>query len=364
MAYKVELFGELTPLNKQDFVKINDSLSSRYVLETDPGKRRGIGEALYRVNKPLFRAWLIRDPNDREDFDQEAFLYTMAALDSYRPGKGSFVSWLRLHVLQARASHAEKLGQASKVREAATIQASEGQPPPPEGDPLFWQSLRGFLSAPEWRLLSLRVFDGKSWDEVGEAVGIQGPTVRRRIMLIFYKVRLFLAKNGEIASKSPTPRLHNRVLCEQPADFAGSWVTKATFAARLGISPSYLAMMLAPGIDARRCPWMIDPRDVVKVQGIRVRYLEDARGLVYPRLVRRARATPPTPEGIPGKATGGGSGQRTGGPHPPPPHHITHLGLSGTWFSLEGPEAQLPPPIEGRRPRGRPRKNPPLPEGG
>ena len=348
MTYKVELFGDEIPLNKRDFVKINNSLSKKYVAETDPAKRRAIAETLFRVDKALFRVWKVWDPADRGDYEQEAYLWTYRALETFSPGKGSFVGWLRWYVMQAQAEYGAQV--EDRAKEGATLPDEANMPhtPPAQGDPLFWESLRGYLSAPEWRLLSLRFLEGRDLAYIAGVLKAHIPTISRRIASLGDKIRLWTAKNSDCASKGAKASLHNGYLHEQPADFAGvRWITKVALCDRLGISMGYLSLLLSPRADARRCPLEIDRRDVLKVQGVRVRYLEDARGLVYPRLLRRAQPTPPPPEGIPGKATGGGSVSRTGGPLPStikkstPPHNRA---------------LELPPPI---RPRGRPRKYPP-----
>ena len=98
----VNLNGHKIPVAIPNFIEQNQELSKLYVAEKNKERRGEIAHRLYELDLPLFKEWDLIPRDSGEDYRQDAFLWTVMALETYEPEKGAFIYWLRKHVFRAR----------------------------------------------------------------------------------------------------------------------------------------------------------------------------------------------------------------------------------------------------------------------
>lgn len=202
MAYRVTLFEGKPPvlLSKPAFLALSASLLSKYLAESAPRRRSYLEGMLFRLHAPIFRPWLVWDGEDRPDFEQESFFFFRKALESYQPGKGAFVAWVKVYARWARKEYLIEKGRRIPARDVTDWDMP--------GDPSTWAGmadetvfrLSGLpaLAFPDDRILSMRLA-GYAMEEVAKAIGIGLPEARARMEAIRGAV-------GKMELSTPTTR--------------------------------------------------------------------------------------------------------------------------------------------------------------
>lgn len=274
MAYKATIDGKQVDISKKDFIAVNNRLSVQYKEEQDPEKRRKILAVLYDLDKGLFKEWRVYGEENRKDYGQEAYFWIIAALETFKPGAGSFISWLKWYVLKAQ----------NQVKEAGQRAALQGEQveiiAPVEEclDSFHWKRVKAKCSPSEWVLLTSRVLYGFTLPEAAEKAGLTIDQASDRYTNLLKKLRIELSNQHDPQGIKPV---------KQPENEDGSkWLKKNQLCQRLQITPAYLKDLLNKKRPVKQAPYYIDPRDVLEIG--RIRYLEtSAGGLIYPRILRK-----------------------------------------------------------------------------
>lgn len=280
MAYTAKINGQTLEIPRADFLAANDRLSAQYHSEPDPAKRRQIVGTLYDLDKRLFRDWRVFGEENRRDYEQEAFLWLSRALETFKPGKGAFVYWLKFYILKAQ----EEVAQAG--RETATQSgslpdtvASPSEPPP---DTQFWNRIKRQCTEQDWAIISARMFGQATAAEAAEQAGLTIDQAKSRYSALLQKIRLDI---GTTNLHAPTK---NKSVIPIENDDGSRWVDKKYLIEKLSLTPAYIKDLLNEDRPIEVCPWTIDSRDYLPIRGGRIRYLETHdRGLVYPRFPRK-----------------------------------------------------------------------------
>ena len=125
----------------------------------------------------------LRRRYDADDVLQNAFAKAHANLDSFEyRGEGSFRRWLRRIVFHEfrnllRSQNAERASLRTDTRAMDDVQGVEGEENRPsqvlsevEVQEKLLQRMAE-LSEEEQELITMRIFEGKSWEEIGEVLG-------------------------------------------------------------------------------------------------------------------------------------------------------------------------------------------------
>lgn len=258
------------------FIALNNRLSERYKVEQNPTIRREIAAHLFELDFPLFRVWRVFGEENQEDYEQEAFILFQRALDAFAPARGAFVNYLqRFTVGKARRLAFGSVAKHLKIEAAAEAAPVEDQEDPPT-DPIFWSKIKKAVTAEQWAVLEPRLFEGKTPEEIADRVGTSVDTARARLHDALSAVKVEMARGGGIKSA-----IQNVV-------DGSEWVPRRVFAQRLSLTLEYVKMLLCKTLNPRKCPLQIDSRDVLDVNGCRIRFLEKPNeGLIYPRFIRR-----------------------------------------------------------------------------
>ena len=311
MDYKVKIRGKPVTVPYDKFIAWNNDLSKRYHEEKDLARRREIAAFLFDLDKPLFQSWDIFDPDDRQDYEQEAFLHFITALQRHDPSRGAFVDTLkRFYQRTAKSAAFDTARKQQEIRKAAgdevdppaapkdqegdqeariaAIQefatnqdyGQENDADTPVLDPLTEKRLRKSLTPEQYRVFDLRINQGLPRDQVADIAGLSEAVVRKRLQEAIGAANIAI----------------NKVTTRVPELPDGSrWITKDAFCHLFGISRAYLKTILNPSASPQRSAHYIDPRDTTALQGTRIRYLEREDGLHFPRLIRRTPKSPPNP---------------------------------------------------------------------
>ena len=301
MDYRVTLDGKTVAVPYHQFIAWNDEHSARWHDTADAAERRRIQAFLFELNLPLFQSWNIFDPDDRQDFEQQAYFHFDRALRTFKPGSGAFVAWLkRWYVKKAWTEKSEEISRDTDILAASAAPGSHIEPiadetvdriyrrriagitestapsvAPDPIDPIFGARLRKLLTHQQYRILDLRVFQAQRMEDVAAAVGLSVTTTAARLAEALQAAKVEMAR-GSGAARTP----------EAPTD-GSRFLTRPAFAHLFQLTMAYLKVVLNPGLTQRHSPYFIDPRDTVPLQGGRIRYLESPAGLVYPRLIQR-----------------------------------------------------------------------------
>ena len=150
------------------------------------------------------------NPQDAEDMAQEAFLKAYRSLPEFR-GESKFSVWLYRIVSNVCLDHLRK--QSRRPASSLTVEDDEGEEqqydiPDESASPekLLEQKLtreavqRGLneLSDEQRQILLLREIRGLSYEEIGEALGLEAGTVKSRIFRARKRLCAFLLADGNI----------------------------------------------------------------------------------------------------------------------------------------------------------------------
>ena len=175
--------------------------------------------AAYEKNVFNVALQMVGNREDAQDMAQEAFLKAYNSLDSFR-GDSKFSSWLYRIVsnvcldFKRRQSRRPSSSLTVEDDEGETLEldiADESQSP----EALLERKLtreavrRGLQKLPDEQrqILLLREIQGMSYEEIGEAMGLEEGTVKSRIFRARKKLCAFLLQDGNIpdsiASRKP-----------------------------------------------------------------------------------------------------------------------------------------------------------------
>ena len=150
------------------------------------------------------------NPQDAEDMAQEAFLKAYRSLPEFR-GESKFSVWLYRIVSNVCLDHLRK--QSRRPSSSLTMEDDDGEEqqfdvPDESASPekLLEQKLtreavqRGLNQLPDEQrqILLLRELRGLSYEEVGEALGLEAGTVKSRIFRARKRLCAFLLADGNI----------------------------------------------------------------------------------------------------------------------------------------------------------------------
>lgn len=272
------------PLTTPEFYAKNNDLAGRYKAAS-PSARQNIILELYRLDLKLFQAWRVLG-DDREDYQQEAALWLARSLESYKPDKGPFVNWLRGYIQNTFRHHVRThKRKASALDDADDIPDSSDTIGETAHDPLFWKVVKSRVSPEEWDLIRLRFHDGKTITEIAKIKGTYAERIRAPLQRAINLVKA--------ASLSTLTDANNKQTTISGLDSTASvWLSPKDLCARLGFDFKALRYFINPNISKAYTPILIDPRDVLRMsrQKIRIRFLETANGLIYPRFIERGKA--------------------------------------------------------------------------
>lgn len=263
------------PLTSAEFFAKNDDLAGRYATASPSARQNILGE-LYKLDLKLFQAWRILG-DERDDYQQEAVIWLARALESFKPGKGPFVNWLRGYILKTFRSHvktykrkAERLPDDTETSD--TVQETGN-------DPLFWRQVKATVTPQQWELIRLRFHEGRTIDEIATLKGTYKDRIRAPLLDAIQAVK--------VASFSTLSSPAKKISTLDPTE--SSWIPPQTLAIRLGLDLKQLHRICAPNIGKEICPFTIDPRDLLRLsrQRYRIRFLETDSGLIYPRFIPR-----------------------------------------------------------------------------
>lgn len=260
------------------FIALNNRLSERYKAEQNPTIRREIAAHLFELDFPLFRVWQVFGEENQEDYEQEAFILFQRALDAFAPARGAFVNYLqRFTVGKARRQAFGTVAKHLRIEAAAGAALPEDQDDPTD-DPLFWSKIKRVVTPEQWAVLEPRLFEGKTPEEIADRVGTTVPIVSSRLHDALSAVKVEMAR-GRPTGAAGTPRA---------MEDGSEWLPRRILAERLSLTLEYVKMLLSKTIPSRKCPMQIDPRDVIPINGCRIRFLEKpTEGLIHPRFIRR-----------------------------------------------------------------------------
>jgi RNA polymerase sigma-70 factor (ECF subfamily) len=192
------------------------ALSDREVVElARAGKEAAYRELLRRYERPVFSLIyrMVRDRALAEDLAQETFIKVLNALDTYRP-EYKFSSWIfkiannaAIDQLRKRGVETLSLNGAPDARtademEATALQARDGSESPLEE--LEARELGAAIEVaigrlrPEYRsCILLRHVEGRSYEEIADALDLPLGTVKTYIHRARHELREFLAEARE-----------------------------------------------------------------------------------------------------------------------------------------------------------------------
>ena len=284
VAYNAKIGKEYFDISKADFLAANDKLSAQYHTEQSPEKRRRIVGILYDLDRRMFSEQMVFGEENKRDYQQEMVIYLTRALETFTPGKGSFISWLRWYVLKAQ----DKVGEAGQ-KAALTVSDSAVGPDTRESDEsapdsLYWTRIKNGCTKEEWLLLSMQMFESKTLNEAAEAIGITINQAKVRYTNTIKRLRLEAANPIHPVSQI------NKSLNQPGNDDGSVWLTKSQLCDKLQITEAYLKMLKDREKPVSYCPYYIDPHDILPIQNGRFRYLETrSGGLIYPRILRKKK---------------------------------------------------------------------------
>ncbi len=176
------------------------------------GDAEAFGMLVEAYQKNVFNVALQMTGNreDAQDMAQEAFLKAYSSLNSFR-GDSKFSSWL--YRIVANVCLDFKRRQGRRPSSSLTVEDEEGEvleldiaDESQSPEKLLERKLtreavrRGLAELPEEQrqILLLREIQGLSYEEIGEAMGLEPGTVKSRIFRARKKLCAFLLKDGNI----------------------------------------------------------------------------------------------------------------------------------------------------------------------
>jgi hypothetical protein len=286
MAYKVNIGRELVDISRKDFIAVNNKLSTQYHEERDPERKRKIVALLYDLDKKMFKDWRVYGEENKKDYGQEAYFWIIAALETFKPGAGSFISWLKWYILKAQ----EEVKKAGNKAALTGPEVELTAPIEPPDDSIYWKRIKSKCNSSEWILLSHQILQGYTLTEAAESAKLTLDQAKGRYSALLKRLKTEIA----------IPVQHGPQNKIQPLSAENSngskWLQKKELCEKLNITPAYLKDLLNKKRPMAQAPYYIDPRDILDIG--RIRYLEtEAGGLIYPRILRKKKAPKPGASG-------------------------------------------------------------------
>ena len=167
------------------------------VSRTLAGDRNAFGGLVDKYQKAVFNLALrmVQDRDDAEDIAQHTFVKAFSRLSSFNQSF-RFFSWLYrialnecANCLNRRKRH-EPLSEtlaSDEGREAAEIESDEQR---------FLQEALADLQEGDRALVLLKHYEGRSYEEIGEILGISAQKVKSRLFSARLKLREILLRKG------------------------------------------------------------------------------------------------------------------------------------------------------------------------
>lgn len=297
--YDVVLDGHRIEVSRPDFIEQNQILSAMYGAEENKARRGEIAHRLYTLDLPVFKSWDIFNSDDRVDYEQEAYLWMVVALDSYDKKKGSFLYWLRQIVKRARDEyyndknrgawycktcdrylaskdatryHVDK-GHEVELKSSVEPIEEPGEEGPDIDADLAVSKLRDSLSPEKWEMIRMKIINGMKVEEIAASLGVHRETARLKINSAVDAI-----KAGMVPNSSGQVFL----------DDGSEWLSIKQFAVRMTFSQAYVTRLLNPNSPRKWCKWIIDSNDFILQGRKRIRYKLDKNGkLIFPRMYER-----------------------------------------------------------------------------
>jgi RNA polymerase sigma-70 factor (ECF subfamily) len=180
---------------------MNEDDDPAVVRECLRGNRQAFAVLVQQYDKPVYNVALrmLRNPEDARDVAQTVFLKAFQGLESYDP-KFRFYSWIyriaineSLNVLRLRG------------REAGPVDDQHpSDDPGPEQSLADGDTQRAVLDAldrlkPEYRaVIVLRYFQDRSYEDIGQILGVEEKTVKSRLFTARQLMKDALASRGAL----------------------------------------------------------------------------------------------------------------------------------------------------------------------
>jgi len=262
----------------EEYIRLNNHLSEQYKSEKDYIRRQDIIKNLYLLDIPLFRSWKVFNMEDREDFEQEAYLWIERALETFKPGKGAFLNWLkRWYVLKSWTAE-----QSRYAKQGVTEQLDGTEPVEEDrSDFMFWNKVQKSCSEDEWKVLNAVFFDGRTYADLEAETGKNRVYWAKVKSAVFNRIR-------DITIKGQTKSYQNTDFFKE-----NIWIPITEFASRFRYSLQHTKSLVSNG---KRPGFYIDRRDLIHEPRTRIHCATDADGrLVLPRFHHRKKTTRETP---------------------------------------------------------------------
>lgn len=164
------------------------------------GDRAAYGELFERFKNLVYRTayLMLDDPNEADEILQEIFLTLFGSLESYRPEKGAFSTWLHRVTINRCLNHKRALSLLAQVREHLIWIARSASPGVENADEK--ETVRAALrrlSDPLRAVIVLRYYHDLSYTEIAEVLAISEGTVKSRINTAHHKLGGFLKLDFE-----------------------------------------------------------------------------------------------------------------------------------------------------------------------
>ena len=175
------------------------------------GDAAAFGRMISRHQRRVYGV-LVRRMGGRDEADdvlQKACLLAWQKLDQFR-GEAKFSTWLTQIALRQAASHARKRRPVTLATEATMLPIADSQPAAPDAAAAAEETARrerlvrdaiGALPEQQRDIVVLKEFDGRSYLEIAEIIGIPVGTVRSRL----HRARKDLCERLRPLLAEPTP---------------------------------------------------------------------------------------------------------------------------------------------------------------
>lgn len=265
-----------------EFFAKNNDLAQRYKTAS-PSARQNILLELYKLDLKLFQGWRVLGLDDRNDYQQEAYLWLGRSLETYQPDKGPFVAWLRLYI-QNTFRHHVRGHKRKSVSDADPDEVSDTGTETAH-DPLFWKSIKSRVSPQDWEFIRLRFHEGRSITEIAKLKGTYAEKVRAPLQRAINLIKAASLSNPNEPNTKAKPVSDLDVT-------ATVWLSPLELSQRLGFTQKEWGHFASTGLSKAFTPVQIDPRDILRLsrKRLRIRFLETDKGLIYPRFIERGKA--------------------------------------------------------------------------
>lgn len=277
--YLVNVEGQKIEVGAPDFYEKNQGLAIAYGVAPNQEKKGEIAYKLLTLCKPVFQAWKIFDSDDREDFEQECYLLTVMALESFNEKKGAFVTWLKKYAQGRRTKTIEKSYKRPESFDKVMERGDEDKIRPwteREGEDkdlsIDLQRVKALVSPERFKLIKMRVIDGMTKEEIAEEMGISIPTLSKRLANAYLAIRNGFSMGSADGGASLM-------------DDGSIWISAKKMRFIFDLTKQQLYKMSKEQYHTR---WRINPAHITEMfRELRYRYKVGPKGVEYPEFIRR-----------------------------------------------------------------------------